>query len=635
MAEQRRASGLRLAAHWGLVFVDLAVGLLAITMAFVVRFSFDERIVPMPYLAFYLRMLPLIIVPRVLIYHWFGLYRQVWSLVSLPEMGRVVMAVSAESAVCAITLLLPGQGFPRSVIAIAWLFKTVGMGGVRILARMFSEWKMAHGLANSNGRGGVGDAVRTLVFGAGAGGALLVRELAHHPELGLQIIGFIDDAPPKQQRAIAGIPVLGTRRDLERICREQAVKQLIIAVPSAGGRVVREVSEAGRRIGLKVKTVPGLYELVDGSAAVTRLRDIQIEDLLGRPEVDLDLAAIAEYLTDQVVLVTGAGGSIGSELCRQVARFKPRQLLLLGHGENSIYEINLELGISWPDLATVPLIADIQDEARINEIFSQYRPDVVFHAAAHKHVPLMEQNPGEAIKNNVFGTLNMVQAADRHGVKRFVMISTDKAVNPTSVMGASKAAAEQVVRAYAETSGTVFVAVRFGNVLGSRGSVVPLFRRQIAAGGPVTVTDPQMTRYFMTIPEAAQLVIQSAAMGKGGEVFILDMGDPVRIDALARDMIRLAGYEPDEDIAVVYTGLRPGEKLNEELASDGESVSPTSHAKITLAQNSRSATGTTLTELLRSLREVAVNGQDQMAAKKSIISATKGGGCNEAAGGGC
>jgi FlaA1/EpsC-like NDP-sugar epimerase len=379
-------------------------------------------------------------------------------------------------------------------------------------------------------------------------------------------------------------------------------------VPSAKGGVVREVVEAGRGLGLQLKTLPGLYELVNGAVTVSQIRDVQIEDVLGRDEVQVDLDAIAAYLSDEVVLVTGAGGSIGSELCRQVARFKPKQLLLLGHGENSIYEIDLELRGKYPDVDLRPIIADIQDEARIRRVFEQFRPGVVFHAAAHKHVPLMEYNPEEAIKNNVFGTLNVARAADLFRAKRFVLISSDKAVNPTSVMGATKRAAEYVIQSLACTSKTVFVAVRFGNVLGSRGSVIPLFKRQIAAGGPVTITDYRMVRFFMTIPEASQLVIQAGAMGRGGEIFVLDMGKPVRILDLARDLIRLSGLEPEVDIPIVQTGIRGGEKLFEELLTAEEGTTATVHQRIYVART-ESVSPRILDGFLKALRETVASGQ--------------------------
>ena len=363
------------------------------------------------------------------------------------------------------------------------------------------------------------------------------------------------------------------------------MQQIIIAIPSAPGRKVREIIEVCQETEAELKILPGVYELIDGQVTINHIKKVEIEDLLGRAPVDVDICQMAGYLTGQVVLITGAGGSIGSELCRQIAPFNPAELLLLGHGENSIFAIHNELQDKFPHLAVRPLIADIQDKARIEEIFAAQRPAVVFHAAAHKHVPLMEANPAEAVKNNVLGTLNVVEAADKYGAKRFVLISTDKAVDPTSVMGASKRVAEIIVQRMGRQSSTRFCAVRFGNVLGSRGSVVPLFRQQIAQGGPVTVTHPDMTRYFMTIPEAVQLVIQAGAMAGKGEIFILDMGEPVKIIDLARQMIKLSGYEPKEDIAIEITGIRPGEKLEEKLVGEDETMLQTRHGQIFVLPN--------------------------------------------------
>lgn len=490
-----------------------------------------------------------------------------------------MVAVTVDTAAMAAIIFARTDGFPRSIILMAWLMNIGALGGMRLALRMRRDFHLARQRLGAHSQ-------PILIIGAGDAGAILAREYVKHPEINCTVVGFLDDDVSKQRLHVAGKPVLGTRNDLERVVNEYGVSQLVIAMPSVKGQVIRDTVDQGRKLGLKIKTVPGIYELVNGTVSVNQVRDVQIEDLLGRDEVRMDLEAIAAYLTGEVVLVTGAGGSIGSELCRQVCRFSPKQLLLLGHGENSIYEIDVELRRKYPELDVKPIIADIQDEARIRQVLQQYRPGVVFHAAAHKHVPLMEYNPSEAIKNNIFGTLNVARAADEFGVKRFVLISSDKAVNPTSVMGATKRAAEYIVQSFASHSETIFVAVRFGNVLGSRGSVIPLFKRQIASGGPVTVTDPRMMRYFMTIPEAVQLVIQAASMGNGGEVFVLDMGEPVRILDLARDLIRLSGFEPDVDIPIVYTGIRPGEKLYEELLTAEEGTQATLHERIFVSKSS-------------------------------------------------
>lgn len=585
-----------------LLGIDVLAALVALGLAFLIRFASDGRAVPPEYLATYLRALPVIIPIRVLIYYSMGLYSQVWSHASVPELLRVCYAVTVDSVVSsAIIFILPHSGFPRSVLLIGWFLKIGALGSVRLILRLRYEWYRRHQNAGVLSH-------RTLIFGAGDAGAILAREFAKHPELGCEVIGFIDDDPNKQGYRICGKPVLGTRERLRDVARSRGVTHMVIAMPSARGPVIREIVELGRGLGLQLKTLPGIYELVGGTVAVSQIRDVQIEDLLGRDEVKVDLGAIAEYLGGEVVLVTGAGGSIGSELCRQVARFSPRTLLLLGHGENSIYEIDLELRSRYPTLEIRPVIADIQDEERIRQVFEQWHPGVVFHAAAHKHVPLMEYNPEEAIKNNVFGTYNVARAADRYRTKRFVLISSDKAVNPTSVMGATKRAAEVVIQSLARTSATVFVAVRFGNVLGSRGSVIPLFKKQIAAGGPVTITDERMIRYFMTIPEAAQLVIQAASMGRGSEVFVLDMGKPVRIVDLARDLIRLSGFEPDRDIRIECTGMRPGEKLFEELLTAEEGTQATVHERIYIA-HTESVPTQVLNSFLERMQDLARDGR--------------------------
>ncbi|HYF79048.1 MAG TPA: nucleoside-diphosphate sugar epimerase/dehydratase [Symbiobacteriaceae bacterium] len=560
-----------------LLSIDVLATITVMLLAFLIRFSMDGRPVPIEYVYTYARALPIIVPFRIVIYYAFGLYSQMWSHASISELLRIAWVVTIDSAITsAIIFIMPHTGFPRSVLLIGWFMKIGALGSIRLALRLRHEYYRARMAAGKPSQ-------KTVIYGAGDAGALLVREFAKHPELGCNVVGLIDDDPYKQGYRIAGKAVLGSRKSLEQVVKQYGVTHMVIAMPSVKGAVVREIVQIGQRLGLQLKTVPGIYELVNGAVTVSQIRDVQIEDVLGRDEVKVDLEAIAAYLTGETVLITGAGGSIGSELCRQVARFGPKQMILLGHGENSIYEIDMELRRKYPALDIRPVIADIQDEVRIRRVFEQHRPGVVFHAAAHKHVPLMEYNPEEAIKNNVFGTYNVAKAADTFRVKRFVLISSDKAVNPTSVMGATKRAAEIVIQSLARTSSTVFVAVRFGNVLGSRGSVIPLFKKQIAAGGPVTITDARMVRYFMTIPEAVQLVIQASSMGRGGEVFVLDMGKPVRIIDLARDLIRLSGYQPDVDIQIAVTGMRPGEKLFEELLTAEEGTAATMHERIFVA----------------------------------------------------
>jgi FlaA1/EpsC-like NDP-sugar epimerase len=434
---------------------------------------------------------------------------------------------------------------------------------------------------------------RVLIAGAGDAGKLVVKELfASSQQLGLEPIGFVDSDATKHGHMLAGLPVFGPLAHIPEIVERFGVAEIIIAMPSAPGTVIRQVVRAALSCGIPTRTVPSLPEIISKQGNGTGLREVQIEDLLRRDAVETDLAAVAELATSETVLITGAGGSIGSELCRQLARLAPSRLILLGHGENSIFDIFQELTLTFPDVEIIPVIADVRDRGRIFYIFQQYRPHAVFHAAAHKHVPLMEDNVLEAVTNNVAGTRNVVDASIEVNVQHFVLISTDKAVRPTSVMGATKRIAEQLVQHAASKHHRNFVSVRFGNVLGSRGSVVPTFLRQIRAGGPVTATHPEMRRYFMTIPEAVQLVLQAGALGRGGEVFVLDMGEQIRVFDIATDLIRLSGLEVGADIEIKFTGVRPGEKLYEEMFFTAENVLPTDHPKVLRARNGLLAEGT-------------------------------------------
>lgn len=526
----------------------------------------------------------------------FGLYQSLWRYASIDELVSITLAVTAATAAvwgCSWGLGLP---LPRSVYIISWVLNIVVIGGIRFFFRLAT----ARLLPPVNGRGGR----RVLIVGGGDAGAMVIEELKKRRTAGRAVpVGVIDDDPHKQRQLIHGVPVLGRREDIPRIVREKGIEEVIISMPSVPSCQLRRIFDIVKDLPVRMKTVPGLYELIDGRIRFSRLREVQIEDLLRREPVDIDVDQVSGYLSGEVVLVTGAGGSIGSELCRQIARLEPARLLLFGHGEYSIYRIHRELVEKFPSLNVIPLIGDVQDRARVEQVFQEYRPRVVFHAAAHKHVPLMELNAGEAIKNNIYGTRNVAEVAHAYEARRFVLISTDKAVNPTSVMGATKRVAEMIIQMLGKKSNTKFCAVRFGNVLGSRGSVVPLFREQIAAGGPVTVTHPDMVRYFMTIPEAARLVIQAGALGKGGEVFLLDMGEPVRIMDLARDMIRLSGLEPERDVEIKIVGARPGEKLKEDLLTDEEGTKATPHERIYIARAS-SQTFAEFQEELRSLNEI-------------------------------
>ena len=511
------------------------------------------------------------------IYYFFGLYRRLWVYASINELKLIVAAVTTASLVVAglnFSLFSTGviaPGFSRSALAIDWLLSLVFVGGARFTLRI---------LAEANAPRSSGKTRKIVVVGAGSAGALMVKEMQKNRQLNLETVGFLDDDPAKQNHSLLGLPVLGKLPDLARVLDEQPIDEVIIAIPSAPGRVVRLVADICRLKGVPFRTMPGIFELLGGKVNVSRLREVEITDLLRREPIRLNDEAIGATIAGKTVLVTGAGGSIGRELTRQIARWAPGRLILLGHGENSIFETLLELGENFQNLDLLPLIADVRDRGRLEAIFSEYRPQVVFHAAAHKHVPLMEANPTEAITNNVLGTKNLVETADKFGVERFVLISTDKAVAPSNVYGATKRLAEMLVLDAARRTGKLFTVVRFGNVLGSRGSIIPKFKHQIAAGGPLTITHPDMERFFMTIPEAVYLVLQASAFGQGGEVFVLNMGKQVRILDLAEDLIRLSGLEPGRDIEIVFTGIRPGEKLSEVLWEPGTVLEKTGHPDI-------------------------------------------------------
>ena len=514
----------------------------------------------------------------------FGMYRRLWRQASIGELRQILFAGAAAAAIAAIVglWLLPASQIspgrvPFSVVFIDAFLTTAAIALPRLLARTMRV-KNRHRRRSDPGR-------PALIVGAGDTAKLVAKELISNPHLGFEPIGFVDDDPTKQNHMLLDLPIIGTLGAIKSIVEHHGVSELIIAMPSARGEVVRKVVRAGLDCGIPTLTVPSLPELITAKTNGTSLREVEIQDLLRREPVETDLAAVAELATGETVLITGAGGSIGSELCRQIARLAPSRLILLGHGENSIFDVLHELKADFPDVSMVPVIADVRDQKRVAATFRAYKPHAVFHAAAHKHVPLMEENVIEAITNNVFGTLNIVDAALEAGCKHFVFISTDKAVRPTSVMGATKRIAELIVQHAAVKHDRNFVSVRFGNVLGSRGSVVPTFLRQIRSGGPVTVTHPEMQRYFMTIPEAVQLVLQAGALGCGGEVFLLDMGEPIRIVDIATDLIRLSGLTVGADIQIKFTGMRPGEKLYEEMFFSAENVLTTDHPKVLRARN--------------------------------------------------
>lgn len=557
-----------------LVLIDIAVVAITPMLALAIRFEdvgsvglYSQLICP---------ILPVIILCRLIAFYGFGFYHRLWRYASINELIAIAGAVTLSSIMIAVYTSFIGPGIPRSIHFISCVATIILIGLSRLCIRVVIP------LRNKK-REGEKDISNVLIVGAGDAGAMITREIKQRYYNSKKIVGFIDDDPFKHNQMIFGIKILGGRLDIRQIVKKHQVDEIIIAMPSAGGCIVREILSECKNTDCVVKTLPGIYEMIDGKVTVQQLRDIDVEDLLKRDPVRLDLGQIARYINGKRVLVTGAGGSIGSELCRQIAKLSPSRLCLLGKGENSIYEIDRELRLNFPHLDIRAIIADIRDYERIDEIFCDNIPQVVFHAAAHKHVPLMELQPKEAVRNNIFGTKTIAEAADRFGAEVFVMVSTDKAVNPSSVMGATKRMAELVIQSINHTSATKFVAVRFGNVLGSRGSVIPLFKKQIAAGGPLTVTHPDMKRYFMTIPEAVQLILQAGSMARGGEVFVLDMGEPVKIVDLAHDLIELSGLIPNEDIEIEYTGIRPGEKLFEELLTAEEGTNATKHEKIFVA----------------------------------------------------
>ena len=560
-----------------LASLDIISVILAAFISIYLRFDSDK--IPANYLSMLISYLPLAAIIYLLSFYVFKLYGRIWRYASATELIAIVMANIAASTAWYFISLYIGSVLPRSLYVFTGLLLTFFIGGSRLSSRFYSyvmnkpKYRQIQRKKN-----------KVLIIGAGDAGAMLLREIERYHIANRQVVGFIDDDKNKTGKILLGVKVLGTRNELVKIAAEKGIDEIIIAMPSVKGKEIKAIISICKETNCKLTILPGLYEIIEGKVSISQLRPVDIEDLLGRDPVKLDTTAVREYLAGKIVLITGAGGSIGSEIVRQVAKMQPKKLLLLGKGENSIYEITQELKINCPEVKTVPIIADIRDKERIKAIMDYFEPQVVFHAAAHKHVPLMEYQPAEAVRNNILGTKVVADEAAAHKVETFVMISTDKAVNPTSVMGCTKRVAEMYVQSMNKNSNTRFVAVRFGNVLGSRGSVIPLFKKQIAKGGPVTVTHADMKRYFMTIPEASQLVLQAGAMAKGGEVFVLDMGEPVRIYDLAKNLITLSGLIPDKDIEIKITGLRPGEKLFEELLSAEDGTEKTTHRKIFTAK---------------------------------------------------
>ncbi len=561
-----------------LIVLDLILINASLILAYFLRL---EDIFTNPLYIKYVNEIPKLIiiasVVKLAIFIIFKLYSSLWKYAGAYELSNIILALLVSNTFMLGYVFLTQTPIPRSIFIITFFIDCFSIGALRLGYRVFRRMIRGDILLIKTTK-------KILLIGAGDAAASLINEYHLHPELKSTPVAIIDDSRGKQNKKLIGVPILGTRNDIVRVAEEKQIDEIIMAIPSASPKTINELFTICSNTKCKVKILPSLSQLIDETVSVQKIRDVKIEDLLGREPIKLDNNEICNQVNHRVVLVTGGGGSIGSELCRQIADYTPKRLIILDNYENNAYDIQNELLSNYPELDLVTIIANIREKPRLERIFKSYRPDLVFHAAAHKHVPLMETNPTEAIKNNIFGTLNVAECADKYGAKRFVMISTDKAVNPTNIMGATKRVAEMIIQAFSKQSGTEFVAVRFGNVLGSNGSVIPLFKKQIEQGGPVTVTDPEIIRYFMTIPEAVQLVLQAGAMAEGGEIFVLDMGEPVKIYDLARNLIKLSGFEPDVDIKIEFTGLRPGEKLYEELLLAEEGIEATKNNKIYVAK---------------------------------------------------
>ncbi len=559
-----------------LIIADMILVNASLYLALLIRF---DTVVPGQYYQTFLRNALVVTVIQIIIFYLFGLYRSLWEYASIEELLQIFIATLLSAGVNLLVGLATGDRFAVTIYFSGWLFMFLLIGGTRVSYRYLRWLKMIRCRNCSK-------VIRVMIIGAGSAGSMIIKELKNHTDMHSIPVVVVDDDKCKRNTRINGVPVKIGRNSIRELAKKYDIDEIIVAMPSASKKDMTEILKLCKETGCKLRTLPDLMGIKDGQATVKQLRDVNIEDLLGRDPINLNMEEISGYLKDEIVMVTGGGGSIGSELCRQIARFGPKKLIIFDNYENNAYDLQNELLFTYKDLDLEAVIGSCRDRIRLKEVFEKYKPGVVFHAAAHKHVPLMEGNPSEAIKNNVFGTLNTCRRADDYGAKKFILVSTDKAVNPTNIMGASKRLAEIIVQSMNRMSKTKFAAVRFGNVLGSNGSVIPLFQKQIQQGGPVTVTDPEIIRYFMTIPEAAQLVIQAGALAEGGEVFVLDMGEPVKIDDLARDLIRLSGFEPDVDIKIEYTGLRPGEKLFEELLMAEEGLMCTAHKKIFIGKQS-------------------------------------------------
>ena len=594
------------------VLLDLLILAAAGLLALVVRFEFSFSAIPLSYRDVFVRFLPLQMVITVCVFMLRKMYHYIWRTVSVHDVMDMILSVMAAFLISYIAGWLLKLRLPTSVAFIDLMCLLFGQVGMRAFLRFYGVFVRS--------MPGAGNGERIMLIGAGEAGRMLLREIDGNDRIRGKVCCIIDDNAGKWGRHMDGVPVVGGREKIAYAAGKYNITQIIFAIPTASPAQKKEILELCKGTGCKIRSVPGVYQMVSGELRLSDVRDVQVEDLLGRDPVKLDTRAVESFLQDRVVLVTGGGGSIGSELCRQIAGFRPRQLVIVDIYENNAYDIQQELRASFRGLDLHVEIASVRDKEKIYGLFDRYRPEVVFHAAAHKHVPLMENAPEEAIKNNVFGTYHVVRAAERSGVKKFVMISTDKAVNPTNIMGATKRFCEMILQSRME-SATEFCAVRFGNVLGSNGSVVPLFKRQIEAGGPVTLTDKRIIRYFMTIPEAAQLVLEAGAMAQRGQIFVLDMGEPVKILTLAENLIRLSGKRPYEDIEIREIGLRPGEKLYEELLMRSETLSKTKNEKIFVEQQ-EVISPKWIMEGLQTLDHVVtrqVSGEQVIAAMKRLV----------------
>ena len=567
------------AQRWQRVFIIAILDVLCIAASFFmglwIRYEFSFFAIPIDLKELYCVIILPWIALSLLVFAISGLYKSIWSFVSIDELFRIILAYAALGVFCTVLSRLVPVGMPVSFYVLGMIFSFISTVGLRFSYRFLRQI-----MVEIQSRRGTTDAKNVMIVGAGEAGRTLIRELTGRYAGTYRVVCLIDDNPAKKGRILEGIPIVGDRDEIPEAVRKYHVRKIIYAIPTSDGQTKKEILDICSSTGCEIQVVPGIFQLVNGEVTVGNLRNVEVQDLLGRDPVNVDWHEIGKYITDKRVMVTGGGGSIGSELCRQIAENNPEELVIFDIYENNAYDIQMELMRKYPYLKLTVLIGSVRNTARVEAVVDRYRPQLVFHAAAHKHVPLMEESPHEAIKNNVMGTFKMAKAAAKFGVDKFVLISTDKAVNPTNIMGASKRLCEMVVQMMGRKSGTEFAIVRFGNVLGSNGSVIPLFKKQIEKGGPVTVTHPEITRFFMTIPEAVSLVLQAGCYSRGGEIFVLDMGQPVKIADMARNLIRLSGFEPDVDIKVEYTGLRPGEKLYEELLMSEEGLQKTDNKLI-------------------------------------------------------